>query len=549
MTSPKPKIEYRYLFKNDGSNQHKMGIAYTDSGGGEGMVLVPPSWQFTPTRLRDELADADAQGDLSSESLKGVLAAGPNEKKLLTTRTSWFDEAFVLPYRTINPREDGPVHEDSLHPDLAKWTGGRFKAWKKGVREICDVSDFAVFAIAVGLSGPLLTFFTPAHGLIFNLAGPQGGGKTTALRLAQSVLRRVTEDDIDSANMTPTALEEHAAENHDMISCADEFGAVLADKKVGAAIVKQLAYGIRQGHGKKRSRATQATMGYRQLHFRACMMTSSEELLSELFGPRMGGEEVRVIDIMVPDKKEGGIFVRVDRKRHWGVADNAKLASDTEGVLTANYGKVLPRFVKALSADLNASKTRALALCKEFVDRMINSGRVAPEGARHLQAFGRVYAAGMMAINLGLLPVGEVRFRAAMRGVFERSELGRRDMEGRLGKALVEIAKLASDERPCQVLKKSKGDPDQIARLDAVARETKGNYVVGIRPEVFRALAEASGVTRLDQELSDRGILMRGPQGATKQLMVCGKKQYFYCINIHALVSEAERLGVTGLMS
>lgn len=540
MKDSTPKIVYRYLFRIDGSDRHEMGIEYEDSSGRRGLLRAPPSWQFRPTALRDELANADAQGDISPAALQQLLATGPVERRLLARRTGWFGDEYVLPYLTINPGTAGALHEASFHADTTAWTSGTNRAWKEGLRPICEASDFAVFAVAFGLSAAILSYFTPAHGLLMNLGGPSGGGKTTMLRIAQSVLKRVEEEDIASANMTPTGLEEHAAENNDLIACADEFGALMANEKEVAAFAKALSYRIRQGQGRRRSRAARATLGYDQLKFRTCMMTSSEMPLAMLLGPRLAGEEVRLVDLLVPDKLDGGVLIRRGRKAPISVDANRMLIKQVEKALSENYGTAFPRFVSKLSEDQAHFRTRARNLCAMFVGRMIELGGVAPENARHLEVFGRIYAAGALAAELGIVPFDLQRLGLAMRGVYAQSELGVREVSKRLDEGIVNILRAASDPERSATLKKSHAHKVDLKSLDIVMRERKGETVLGVRPDAFHRMAKASGTPELIRELEREGILIRGPNGATRQLMVNGEKPYFFCLDGSRLIEVAQ---------
>lgn len=415
---------------------------------------------------------------------------------------------------------------------------GSLKEWMDGLAPLCAQSTVLTFAVIAALAGPTLHFFDPDIGIAFNLAGITGGGKTTALRVAQSVFKRVRTTDMKTLNITPAGLEEVAFKYNELVLCLDEFGSQASSPSNLKALSQYLSYVIVGGAGKERSELGGNSVGHETLSWRLVLFTSSEKLLSELVGNRFGGEEVRLIDIEMPPSKKGGIFDNIagpDKSR----LATKKLAKAVEEVISTNYGYALPDFAEYLAQDLPKHKKKALKKQQRFTSKMIETKRAPAEDTRILDVFGKLYATAVLAENAGVLPFTLKMAENAISKAYSRA-LGSARMKLEYNTSTFKkLFDLANDDKRCISIPKGGSIPaKRAANFHALIRFDQGDRILCVVPDHFNELVGESFRKSTLSKLKSLGILIPSDNADTKQVMVKGlknrKRIRLFCLRLDA---------------
>lgn len=512
-SAPRSPVTFECKYETDDPEIHLIEIGYTHASSGERRaMLVRPSLSNRPSELRDKLVDADASGvtPATMAAVTAVLAGEPKSQKKLTTVTGWCSVAardyFVLGRETVGHTDPPVVHEDSRSPTPPSHrASGKFKRWRKAVTRAGRLSNYHLFTVAASLTGPLLRSFTPATGLVFNFSGHSGSGKTTLLQVAQSAFRRsIEEGDLPKLAITETALEELAASHNDLVLCIDEWGALVGDAAAASSIVLALSYRLRDGAGKARSRRGNASLGYNtNLSWRIVALTTSEEPLEHLTGrARYPGEQVRFIEIYVPGKEEGGVWDRTAVDLAAAHERTAKL----QDALRENYGLALPRFASQLAADPSRYSRMANEAMGRFVARVLAEGTIANEQRRHAEAFGKVYAAAVVAHSMKLLPFTEDEAMRAVLAMHAKSELAREATSGRLNEACRKLLDLADDPDRC--VPASARIDGRGGQVIAITKTLDKRPALAVLSDRFDEVCAPLKAKPLIEQLKEAGILL-----------------------------------------
>ena len=451
-----PPIEWVRNYQSDAPGNGVMHWSVLDSEGEPHDVLAPLSWVYKPNELRDHLRNHMADLPIEASAALTIVRAALDQKPkiprigLLTKRTGWLPEhdpkVFVLRDTTIGSTD--VVHESRFaRSAVAPSRVGSQKGWRQGLKKACKSSDWLVFSISVALAGPTLRFYPGRTGLLFNLAGESGGGKTSILMAAFSTISSPHGDAMSSTAITESGLEQSSLRSNDLVMCLDEFGAAMATPKQASSLIKMLSYQTREGRGKTRSDAGQKTLGYERASWCLSAITSSENTLEAMMGDekREAGAMLRYVDIFVPNRDAGGAFPpleRVGKKR----VESSKLAASVTATLKSNYGHALPAFVSHLM-DTPDFKARLLDLHDRFIVQLQS---VCPGlQSRFYEAFAKVYAAGCMAANAKVAPFNSERLETAIFNVFNRTTAVMAATSEREADDLSTLLNLASDAVRC----------------------------------------------------------------------------------------------------
>jgi energy-coupling factor transporter ATP-binding protein EcfA2 len=312
---PKSIPKIKCVLRTDDPNVCKFILNYTTKGKSREMTL-DLSVLASQSKLLADLVRANADlpkkvVDRKKLVLELIERGTSNVPELRITKRSGFssDGQFVLPDMTVANTKPDIFHETYFgEPGFDENLNGSLDEWKGLLGPVCERSNLLIFGILVALTGPLLHCFDPDIGIAFNLAGPSGTGKSTLMRVAQSVLRRADSTDIPTLNGTLTGAEELAYDSNDTFFCLDEFGTSLRSDKKAKEILPFVSYVLCGGVGRRRAKSAAANMGYSHRKWRATLFTASEMPLHEMIGSRFPGEEVRLVEISVPPPPRGGIF-------------------------------------------------------------------------------------------------------------------------------------------------------------------------------------------------------------------------------------------------
>ena len=195
---------------------------------------------------------------------------------------------------------------------------------------------------------------------------PTSDGKTTLLVGAASVTGLLGSDGLPGWADSEPALEALLRGHRDCLMALDDTGdgehQMRLDKKV-----RMLAFQIARNRPRKLSKVYERNNGLEARETRNIVLSSSERALGQIARAagksRLGGEEVRFIDIPASDPGSAGIF---------------------DGNIVAAPGKTLRETTKEFVETLKANAIKHQGYCiRELLEKYLND----PHGLEHLRAY------------------------------------------------------------------------------------------------------------------------------------------------------------------
>jgi|SRR5581483_3213906 len=359
------------------------------------------------------------------EILKIVVAKVPTRRFAFVGAPGWHGDALVTPLRryggtkriVIDPRSGA---------HLAKYTRGpgSLKGWQKTVGKLAKQSTGLRLSIAAALAAPLLRPLS-MDSFALNLVGPTSTGKSSLLCAAASVPGLNNEEGgLPKWSDSEAAIEELAIGHRDGLLPLDESGD--QDSKVEAHVkAKQLAFLFSRNRARILDKTYQKKINLTVREFRVIVLSTSEvalKAIAEAAGhARIGGEEVRFIDVPVVEPGSIGVFdgVKVPSGREAGefgrmLADNLR-----EEAMT-NQGFVMDAFLKKFMRDPGAALARTKHHMGEFTAKLsltLETGR----DQRICTNFSVMYAAAALGMEYGILPWKKKATRVAIEKCMARA--------------------------------------------------------------------------------------------------------------------------------
>jgi putative DNA primase/helicase len=311
-------------------------------------------------------------------------------------RTGWHAEGFVSP-GWIAPRGNAKVHLLRKGLDVELRSSGTLEQWQEEIGKVCIGNPLLIFCCGVALSAPLLSS-SGVENVIFHLYGDSGSGKSTAMKVATSVLG--DESLMRTWLSTANGLAAAAALHHDVPLFLDE----LSQAKPEDADVA--VYSICNGRPKLRSNETgQLAIGE---SWRTIALSNGEvtlaEHLAQLGKEPLAGQLSRVIEI--PITGQYGVFDTLH-----GFKRGDLLSDELKRRCKNYYGTLFPAWVDRLVSYEEAELARKVTgllnyhseLMKEDAEVTLDYS-VSPQVMRVIRHFAIVQVALIMANHFNLLP-------------------------------------------------------------------------------------------------------------------------------------------------
>lgn len=284
---------------------------------------------------------------------------------------------------------------------------GSLDDWRRDVARRCQDNSRLVLAVSAMFAGPLL-HFTGATGGGFHLVGGSSSGKSTALRVAASVVG--PPEYAREWRSTANGLEGVAVLHNDATLILDEL-AQIDPKQAGDA-----AYLLANGKGK--SRANRAGEARAAARWRVLILSAGEvglaQHMAEVGKQARAGQSVRLAD--VPAETEGGhgVFERLH-----DAGDGAALSALLKDAAARTYGAPWPLWMGYLTQQDSPTLTAQL---RESTDRFLATyvpDDASGEVRRVAERFAVVAFAGELAAPAATAsPVGP---RARRHGAWPRA--------------------------------------------------------------------------------------------------------------------------------
>ena len=317
----------------------------------------------------------------------------PADRVRLVDRVGWHGRSYVLPRETLSHGEAEAGESIMFHSDAPiEDTFGRrgtLAQWQERIGRYCVGNSRLTFAVSAALAGPALAWVPGMESGGFHLRGDSSCGKTTALRVAASVLGG--RDYLQRWRATDNGLEAQAAQHSDSLLVLDELG------QVDSRVAGESAYMLANGQGK--ARAGRAGGARARLSWRLLWLSAGEIPLSEHMaeaGKRIrAGQELRMVDMPADAGAGLGLFETV-HTFEGGAAVAQHLAKACE----STYGTVGRAWLEWLTEHSDewprALRERVEALALAFVPGLTD-GLV----QRAARRFALVAAAGELASEQG----------------------------------------------------------------------------------------------------------------------------------------------------
>lgn len=287
---------------------------------------------------------------------------------------------------------------------------GQHKAWLKAIAAIASKQPLVTFTLMLPFAGPLISLSRLTENIGFELSGPKGVGKTTLQYLAASIvgpaLGPVDRNYWLSANSTNAALEPHMPLYNDMAMVIEDLSAMYAAKtgRARVAAMRELVFTMAQGTAKGRDKVD------RQRPARFVWFTSANDSTPRLLADGASGSALaagdRLLALPISARAKHGVFAKT---LPVGMHSSSDAAREIKRLVAGHHGVpmryFLRRLVRERATDEGALKAKIEGHIQAFhhhigVDR--NDG----SASRVADAFGLVYAAGLLAQEYGALPKG-----------------------------------------------------------------------------------------------------------------------------------------------
>jgi hypothetical protein len=187
---------------------------------------------------------------------------------------------------------------------------------------------------------------------------------------------------------------------------------------------RMLAFGIGRNRPRKLASPYENAHGLKGREYRVIVLSSSERALSDIAikagSPRLGGEEVRLIDVPASETGSQGVFdgkIKKDDSRT--LLETAKALADALAAAAIKYqGHAFAAFLSKLSKAKDW-ETQARAYKEQFETEVKGPNSTAM--CRIRSNFAIIWAAGALAIDYGVLPWKKSRLRKAVEKCFHRA--------------------------------------------------------------------------------------------------------------------------------
>jgi hypothetical protein len=251
---------------------------------------------------------------LAGMILKEVATTRPKRQFRMVSAPGWYEPAFVIPGQIFVPGNKKP--EIYIDPKSDAHLGafvlgeGSLKDWQKLVAKPSRRSS----RLRLSISAALGALFLRPLGLDsfgINWFSDTSDGKTLCLIIAASIAGLVGAEGLPGWADSQAAIEDLARGHRDCAMPLDESGdgehQMPLEKKA-----RMLAFLIARNRPRKLSKTYERNHNLANREFRVIVLSSSERALGQIARAagdrRLGGEEVRFIDIPASEPNSSGIF-------------------------------------------------------------------------------------------------------------------------------------------------------------------------------------------------------------------------------------------------
>lgn len=325
----------------------------------------------------------------------------------LIEHIGWNGKHFALPDGTVFSPEgcssDEVLFEISSNKCSAK---GDAESWQRDVAAKLANQSIPIFGLCLTFAAAILRLTNRVGNFGFELVGGKGTGKSTVQQLMSSVLGGAIQGDDGhyyiSFDATANGLEQAMSAHSDLPMILEEANLFLAGESSRVRGEHFKAVAFRLVGGTDKLRFDQRSGG----EYRFVYMSSSNERLADLIdnrteAARAAADRFITIDLS-PDRKHG-VFDELPRD----YATAGLFARSLISAANQHHGHAIRIFLQGLVQDrhdddeaLKAKIEGSVQLFQKRANVDLDNG----SAARVAEAFGIVYAGGVLAQQYGALP-------------------------------------------------------------------------------------------------------------------------------------------------
>lgn len=410
-----PRIQLRAIGTRPVDGTHLVEIRFQPKKGKMRSEYLEFSYLLPRKKihLQEQLADLGYVWPLNNnvtDSIWYALAkAQPKKEFILVDAPGWYGDSFALPDRFFSANASAiPVLINPLskaHVGAFISGEGSLRGWKKSVGKLARKSSPLRVSIGATLAAPLLRKLG-MHSFAINWFGPTSEGKSFLLKAGASVSGLIGPDGLPGWADSEPAFEGQAMGHRDCMMPLDE----TADGENKMPLVERarmLAFGIARNRPRKFSPTYEKQHGLGKRDYRILVQSSSERAFRDVArdagDSRLGGEEVRFMDVPASEPGSQGIFDgTLEPEQDKTLRETTKaIVEETLKLAILNQGHVLRAFLDRLMNDKNWEAT-----VRRYKDQFESVVEAPDERAiyRIRSNFAVIWAAAALAIDYRLLP-------------------------------------------------------------------------------------------------------------------------------------------------
>ncbi|MGN6146517.1 MAG: DUF927 domain-containing protein [Mesorhizobium sp.] len=358
-------------------------------------LRVPMGYLAEPGKAKVALANKGAilPPDMSSLLAHLQSEVPTSQKQSVTTRGGWHGDAFVTSRLSVTGESGDMAFDQSDSVYRPRTRKGKFSKFKAGITRFLKASDFLVFAYLIGLTPCFASRIGRTESFALAFRQQSTTGKTLCLSVAQSLYAVAEEKSLWRFSQTQGVLLNSLPAMGGLCVPFMDIKTAL-DSKETAHKIHSLIF------ADARDRIGDPSRAQPQFFVPALSAeTPIRDLLVSNGVPFEDGEAVRLMEIPVPDRAQGGIFAGSDHP--------AMLARELAKFLNKQHGTVLFQWVKKLQKmDVNLLDGESRVREDLFIRKL---GTLPHHHARLAKHFALVAAVAMVAVKHKTIPVGRRR--------------------------------------------------------------------------------------------------------------------------------------------
>ncbi|TFW56901.1 DUF927 domain-containing protein [Bradyrhizobium sp. MOS001] len=463
-------------------------------------------------RIIDTLADSDyrwpTESKLPERLIEHVLAREPDRTFTMVGAPGWYEDAILTSRRQFG-KGSRFILDPNAGANVARMALGKgsLEDWQATVARTARKSSRLRLMIGAAFAALLLRRLN-MDSFALNLFGTTSTGKTSALYAAGSVAGLFGDNGLPGWADSIPGLEQLAVGHRDGIlpldDTADEGGSTLPIQKKA----KLFAFMFARNRGRNLDKSYEKKTNLSVKEFRVIALSTSEFALKAIAESaatsRIGGEEVRFIDVPAVEPGAAGIFDCLQLAADENPTEvRQRLVNELRLHAVENQGFAMDRYMRRVTKNPEAAVKRAKFHIAYFEAEV--SSKLATGPDRRIAAnFAVIYAGAALAIEYGILPWKKRETRAAI----EKCMVGA----------------LATIRRSPTVV----SNPGTISNIEGVARELDADLqrltLVSLRKGERCSKEEAMRRESADGFRVDGDILIKPrswrPSDAAKELLV-----------------------------